>query len=120
MGELTFTATDSWLTRWNECHDIVYKKLYGEKQDTTTSGADSQIKTTWPTVLNKYAPDNIFNLDETGLYYRVPPDYSIVLKNAPASEGKNNKARITLALTCNMTGTVKKKPLVIGKSKQSR
>jgi len=44
----------------------------------------------------------------------------MILKNSPASAGKKNKARCTLALTCNMTGTVKKKPLVIGKSKQLR
>lgn len=120
MGEVNFNATDGWLTRWKDRHDIVYKKLHGEKQDADASGADSWIKTTWPTVLNKYGPVNIFNLDETGLYYRATPDYCMVLKNAPASAGKKNKARITVALTCNMTGTVKKKPIVIGKSKQPR
>lgn len=109
MGEINFNATDGWLTRWKDRHDIVYKKLHGEKQDADASGADYWIETTWPTVLNKYGPENIFNLDETGLYYRATPDYCIVLKNAPASAGKKNKARITVALTCNMTGTVKKK-----------
>jgi len=74
MGEMTFTATDGWLTRWKERHDIVYKKLHGEKQDADASGAGFWIKTTWPTILNKYAPENFFNLDETGLYYRATPD----------------------------------------------
>ncbi|XP_025206204.1 tigger transposable element-derived protein 4-like [Melanaphis sacchari] len=104
MGKINFNATDGWLTRWKDRHDIVYKKLHGEKQDADASGADSWIKTTWPTDLNKYGPENIFNLDETGLYYRATPDYCMVLKNAPASAGKKNKARITVALTCNMTG----------------
>jgi hypothetical protein len=108
MGEINFNATDGWLTRWKDRHDIVYKKLHGEKQDADASGTDFWIKTTWPTILNKYAPENIFNLNETGLYYRATPDYCMGLKNATASAGKKNKARITLALTCNMTGTVKK------------
>ncbi|KAL4120835.1 hypothetical protein QTP88_013453 [Uroleucon formosanum] len=120
MGGINFNATDDWLTRSKDRHVILYKKLHGEKKDADASGADSWIKTTWPTVLNKYTPENIFNLDETGLDYGVTPDYCMVLKNAPASAGKKNKARITLALTCNMTGTVKKKPIVIGKSKEPR
>lgn len=105
---MIFTATDGWLTRWKKRHDIVYKKCYGEKQDADESNADFWIKTTWPTVLNKYAPNNSFNLDETGLYHRTTPDYCMVLNDAPASAGERNKARIPLALPCNMTGTVQK------------
>lgn len=78
MGEMNFIATDGWLTSWKECNGIVYKKLHGEKQDADASGADSWFKTTWLTVLNKYAPENTFNLDETEFYYRVTPDYCII------------------------------------------
>jgi len=50
IGENDLTATDGWLTRWKERHDIVYKNLHGEKQDTDASGADSWNKTMWPIV----------------------------------------------------------------------
>ena len=44
----------------------------------------------------------------------------MVLKNSSKSAGKKLKDRITVLLTCNMTGTIKLKPLVIGKSKSPR
>jgi hypothetical protein len=44
----------------------------------------------------------------------------MIFKNASASAGKKVKDRITVLLTCNMTGIIKIKPLVIGKSKSPR
>lgn len=119
MGE-DFQATDGWLTRWKGRHGIEYKKLHGEKADADEIGASAWIKNVWPTIIEKYDASNIYNLDETGLYYRATPDYCMVFKKNPASAGKKLKERITVALTCNMTGSDKRKPLVIGKSKNPR
>jgi hypothetical protein len=55
-----------------------------------------------------------------GLYYRGTPDYCMIFKNASASAGKKVKDRITVLLTCNMMGTIKTKPLVIGKRRSPR
>ena len=42
----------------------------------------------------------------------------MVLKNDPKSATKRIKVRMTVAFTCNMTGTVKRKPLVIDHSRR--
>jgi hypothetical protein len=82
-----FKAADGWLTRLKVRHGIVYKKLHGEEQDTDGSAADNWLQTDLKTVLNTYGPDDIFNTDETGLYYRATPGYCMSFKNASASAG---------------------------------
>jgi hypothetical protein len=115
-----FKATDGWLTRWKETHGIVYRKLHGEKQYSDGTAAGNWLQTDWKAVLNTYSPVDVFNADKTELYYRATPDYSMIFKNSSASSGKKVKDRIIVLLTCNMTGTIKMKSLVIGKSKSLR
>jgi hypothetical protein len=54
-----------------------------------------------------YKPKNIFNADETGLFFRHPPDETSSLKGVPYNGGKNSKERITVLLACNADGTDK-------------
>jgi hypothetical protein len=74
--------------------------------------ADCWLQSDWKTVLNTYSPENIFNTDETGLYYKATLDYCLIFKIASACAGKKDKDRITVLLTCSMMGTIKMKPLV--------
>ncbi|KAF2889498.1 hypothetical protein ILUMI_16675, partial [Ignelater luminosus] len=85
--------TDGWLTRWKNRHGIVYKKLHGEKQDADEHGARDWIQRTWPEVLAKYRRGDIYNMDETGLYYRATPNYCMVFKNE-SDEGKGTANEI--------------------------
>ena len=60
---------------------------------------------------------NVLNMDETGLFWKLTPDRTLV--TMPGSGGKKSKDRITLAFTCSATGE-KLQPWVIGKSKNPR
>ena len=62
-------------------------------------------------------PSNIFNADETGLYWKAILDGTFTDKNAKVSGAKIAKDRLTVMLTANMDGSQKLTPLVIGKSK---
>jgi hypothetical protein len=71
------------------------------------------------TVLNVfegYEPNNIYNTDETGLFFRLPLNKTLSLKGDPCNGGKNFKDRIMVLLACSADGTDKPPPLVIGKS----
>ena len=120
LGISDFVASDGWLSRWKERNGIVYKKLQGEKQDCDVAGAENWLKLKWPPVLQKYDPQNIFNLNETALYYRATPDHCLIFKNSEATAGKKMKDQLTVLLLCNMTGLKKIKPLVLGKSRIPR
>lgn len=61
-------------------------------------------------------PSDIYNFDETGLFYRALPQYTLAKSNDTGGGLKQEKKRITAAFLVNATGT-DKKLLLIGKSK---
>ena len=50
---------------------------------------------------------DIFNVDETSLFYNCTPDKTLTFKGDRCSGGKNSKERITLLIGANMDGTKK-------------
>lgn len=50
-----------------------------------------------------YDLQNIFNVDETGLFFRALPQGSMVLKDDPRKGIKTAKDGITILLTCSAT-----------------
>jgi len=70
-------------------------------------------------IVTGYEPQNIFNADETGLFYRALPDKTFSYKGKSCSGGKIAKERLTVLLCVSMSGE-KLKPLVIGKSVKPR
>lgn len=63
---------------------------------------------------------NIFNADETGVFYQLLPNKTLTLKGESCKGGAKSKQRLTALFCCNATGTEKLKPLVIGKSLKPR
>ncbi len=74
------------------------------------------MSTLLPQLLEEYAPHNIYNADETGLFYKLQPNKSIVFQDEDGRGGKLSKERLTVLPMANMTGTHKLKPLVINKA----
>ena len=54
---------------------------------------------------SNYHPHDIFNLDETALFWKLQPDRSLATKQT--SGGKKSKDRITVALCTNKDGLEK-------------
>jgi hypothetical protein len=67
-------------------------------------------------IFEGYEPKNIYNTDESGLFFRLPPNKTLSLKADPCNSGKNSTERITVLLACNANGTDKLPPSVIEKS----
>jgi DDE superfamily endonuclease len=64
----------------------------------------------------KYPADCVYNMDETGSYWKMKPDRS--LSTFEESGRKKDKARITVNLTCNTTGIDRLPLWFIGKAKR--
>ena len=75
---------------------------------------------TLPTLLEGYEARNVFNVDETGLFFKLLPDKSLIFKNEPCHGGKQSKDRITVLVGSNSDGSEKLPLLIIGKSKNPR
>ncbi|UYV75119.1 hypothetical protein LAZ67_12002543 [Cordylochernes scorpioides] len=67
-----------------------------------------------------YDPANIYNADETGLFFQLIPDRTLAHKDENCRGVKRMKQRITVLLCCNSTGTEKRRLLIIGKSANLR
>ena len=118
LGLTDFKASSGWIERWKDRHSIKFKKQPSEKKKEIDGfSADRWIAELWPNLIKDYQPRDIFNADETGLYWRAIPDDILSFKGAQASEAKVAKDQMTLLLGCNMDGSEKLEPLVIGKNK---
>jgi len=73
-----------------------------------------------PEITKDYDIKNIFNCDETGLFYRLMPNKTIAYKGENCHGGKQSKERLTVLLCANADGSDKLKPLIIGKAKNPR
>ena len=117
--ESEFVASQGWLWRWQCRHGISQAKVVGEKRS-----ADAEGAARFPPKLVKFMEDNslcgeqIYNADETGLFFKMLPDRTLAMRNdARKTEGyKLAKDRTTVLFCVNKTGTHKLKPLCIGKS----
>ncbi|XP_071093603.1 jerky protein homolog-like [Haliotis cracherodii] len=116
----TFKASDGWLWRFQLRHGIKSITVSGESKS-----ADVESAAAYPTILQDIIDaeglqdEQIYNADETGLYYRMLPDKTLAEKNDPRQKTgfKKAKQRVTVLLACNKTGHHKLKPLVIGTAK---
>ena len=72
-----------------------------------------------PEIVQGYSKDNIWNMDETGLFFRALPDRGFAQKRQSCKGGKKSKLRVTIALFVSASGH-KEKPVFIWKSENPR
>ena len=121
--DTTFKSSNGWLSRFKNRHGIAQCAIVGEIRSADVEGAEAFI----PTLRNYLDEHNltgeqIYNADETGLYFKMLPDKTLaVKKDVHKTEGfKTLKNRVTVLLGTNRTGQHKLKPLVIGMFKNPR
>uniref|UniRef100_F6WUM2 HTH CENPB-type domain-containing protein n=1 Tax=Xenopus tropicalis TaxID=8364 RepID=F6WUM2_XENTR len=120
LGIDNFTASNGWIDRFKKRYNVVYKAVCGESKsvdiDTVTNWKTNQL----PCYLEGYELKNIFNTDETGLFFNVLPGKTFCFRGEDCHGGKLSKLRLTVLFTTNADGSEKLKPLVIGKSVKPR
>ena len=90
----------------------------GEAADVDSAVVDDWSKRL-SSICTGYRIEDIFNADETGLFFRALPTHSMVVKGDQASGGKKSKDRISVLLACSAAGE-KLEPFVIGHSAKRR
>ena len=118
MGLADFTASNGWLESWQKRFSVRLATLCGEAADVPEYVVADWAKRL-PSITAGYAMADIYNADETGLYFRALPNRSMVLHDDHRKGIKTSKERITVLLGCSAAGD-KLKPLVIGKAENPR
>jgi len=108
LGITDFAASNGFIQRWASRHGLEDVALHG-------SGASANVEEGAARMaairqqLKGVDVDPIYNVDETGLLYRVLPSRSYVpsedCRTARGLKAMKSKDRITLTLCCNATGT---------------
>ena len=118
LGNESFKASNGWLESFISRNNIVFGTMIGERGDVNKTCVDDW-KAKLPSLCAEYAPKDIFNMDETGLFFRDTTRKTYYTKGDDCAGGKRSKERITIALCASMDGE-KVRPLVIGKSRAPR
>ena len=117
ISEKDLKLSHGWLDKFKARHGIVCHNLYGEASDVDAHGVGvSQAKL--PAIIATYDIEDVFNFDETGLYYRAPPSKTLNVGQPLGMEKK--KDHITLGLCTNVSGKERMKMVFIHNSVRPR
>ena len=116
-NEEKFKASNGWLDNFKKRHNLRQYNIHGEAGSAPIQDLDS-MRGRLRQTLRDYDPKDIFNCDETGLFWKMKLSHTI--SNGPVVGTKQSKDRVTILLTCNSTGTEKLRLLFIHKYENPR
>lgn len=114
-----FNASSGWLSRFKQRRGIRELAIQGEKLSADTAAvAGFCVQLQGVIKEHNLLPCQIYNADETELYWRAMPTRTLAGGNETSAPGyKKNKDRITVLCGANASGDHKLKLAVVGKSK---
>ena len=118
LGKPNFKGSRGWLDKWKKRFNVKQLKISGESGDVEGATVDSW-KERLPEIVHEYEKANIWNMDETGLFWQALPDKGFGQRSKQCKGGKKAKKRLTVAFFVNAAGN-KEKPIVIWKSQNPR
>ena len=116
-NEEKFKGSVGWVDNFKKRHNLKNYNVHEEEASAPLQNLEVMCKNLRETLKN-YSPEDIFNCDETGLFWKMQPNHTI--SNGPVTGTKQSKNRVTILLTCNATGTEKMCPLFIHKYENPR
>lgn len=109
--------SNGWLSCFKKRTGLRLFRFHGEASSANIRDVESE-RARLAVVLADWEPRNIFNMDETALFYAKSPDKGLATK--PHQGTKQPKTRLTIAFTANADGTERLPPLVIGLARRPR
>ncbi|XP_060570902.1 tigger transposable element-derived protein 6-like [Ruditapes philippinarum] len=101
ISEADFKASKGWLNRFRDRHNISFQTVCGES-GSVSSETVQQWKDKVPDMIKGYDKCDIYNMDETGLYFRALPDKTLCVRGEDIKGGKRSKDRLTVMLCSNI------------------
>ncbi|XP_066970071.1 tigger transposable element-derived protein 1-like [Macrobrachium rosenbergii] len=114
-GSAPFVASRGWFNRFKSRANLHSLKLQEE-----AASSDEEVTEGFPICLAEvireagYTADQVFNVNETGLFWKRMPGRTYISKEEKTAPGyKVSKERLTLLLGSNASGDFKLKPLLV-------
>ncbi|GBM30944.1 Tigger transposable element-derived protein 1 [Araneus ventricosus] len=121
-SENSFKASRGWFDNFRKRTGIHSVVRHGEAASSDVKAAEDYLKTFSELIeANGYIPQQVFNCDETGIFWKKMPIRTYITAEEKIMPGhKPMKDRPTLALCANASGDCKIKPLLVYHSKNPR
>ena len=74
FGHTEWAPSNGWAYRFCKRYVVRSKKLFGEAAAADTEGKEKWLHDEWPDMCKRFSPENIYNADETALYFRMLGD----------------------------------------------
>ena len=105
------SLSNGWLDKYKQRHGLKQYRFHGEagsinEEDVEAARAKAKEQA------KGYELRDIYNMDETALFYALPPDTGLASKQYFGI--KKNRKRLTFALITNADGSDQREPLIIG------
>jgi hypothetical protein len=106
IPETDFKASWQWLSRFRVCKGL--QKMLLHKEGAEVNKSDLGLLATLNdlyTIIAQYDPENVYNMDETGLFFRLLPRYNLLMPDEDISTTrgkKKSKDRVSLIMCANI------------------
>lgn len=100
LGPTDFKASNGWLHRWKVRNNTKQRTISSESGDVRTD-TDESWKERLPQILVGYKAEDIWNVVETGCFWKTLPDKGM---KTEWNGGKKSKHRVTIAFFVNGAG----------------
>jgi len=117
ISTFEFKYSSGWLEKFKKRHNLSAKTMSGEKASSDLANLKTH-RNDLTIITAQFDPNDIYNFDETALFYRLKPNRT--LASCIISGSKESKDRITIGVCVNSTGTDKCKLVMIGKHEKPR
>ena len=116
-----FKASWQWFSRFRERRGLQQILLHGEGAEVDRESPSLlEALDKLYAIISNYDPENVYNMDKTGLFFRLLPRYTLLLpcEDISSTRGKKKaKERVSLVVCTNATRTHKIPCTLIGKPK---
>lgn len=109
--------SQGWLEKFKGRHGIKSFRRFGESGSVDVQDMEMKLEAIREKI-NQFSMKDVFNLDETGLFYRLQADHSLATKQLEGR--KQDKERLTVVICCNEDGSEKIPLWIIGKYAKPR
>jgi len=109
--------SNGWLAKFKGRYGIKQRTRHGEAGSVDESFYAEQLIAV-QAIAGQYHPSNIYNCDETGLFWKSTPERGLATQQIAGT--KQKKDRITLHFCCNADGSDKLPLWIIGKALNPR
>lgn len=112
-----FNFSTGWLGKFKHRHGIKSFRRFGESGSVDVQDMEQKLVSIREKI-DQFPMKDVFNMDETGLFYRLQADHSLATKQLEGR--KQDKERLTVVICCNEDGSEKIPLWIIGKYAKPR